>query len=318
MKKEEFQELMYLSIYGELSEEEQSKLDAYLKKHPEAKTELQQFRKFSSLVKDNTTKNTSDDLLHDVRSQLRSALRRERNQTSFFATIIPKILELFSPKFAISGISALSLGVIIGYCSFSNSLPEQGLNIQPVSNSIETPDMTRIDNVRFIDSDASDGEIEFEFDAIAPMRLKGKINDPQIQNILTHALLNESNAGIRLKTVRAIAQQSEGKIAADPVVKATLIATLKSDENPGVRREALRVLQQYVFDDEIRDAVLEVLSKDSNSGMRVAAINALEIARMDGQKFDKKVAEKLTQQLETEQNSYIRTRAATLVKEIYQ
>lgn len=318
MEKEKYQELMSLSLYGELTDDEQSKLDAYLKKHPELKKEFQELKKFKSFISEHSSHKITDDLLSDARTQLRSALRKERNKKTVLARIGNVLGEFFRPQWVAAGIGSLSLGILIGYCSFSPSGVESGLVFQPVLNEIPAPEKTRIDNVRFIDADASDGEVEFEFEAIAPMRLKGRVDDPEIQKVLTYALLNASNAGVRLKTMNAIAQQNEEKKPADPAIKTALISSLKNDQNPGVRREALRVLQQFEFDKEIRNAVLQVLIHDSNSGMRVAAINALEMAKMDGKKFDSSVVTILKKQMEKEENGYIRNRAATLVKEIYQ
>ena len=318
MKKEKYKELMYLSVYGELTQDEQAQLDAALTKYPELKKELQDLKKFRSFISDNTIYKKSDDLLHDARTQLRTAIRKVQNKRSFKSAVMELTSDFFRPKFAFAGFGALTLGVLIGYCSFSPPGAEQGLVFQPIAGEPSSPDMTRIDNVRFVDSDASDGEIEFEFEAVAPMRLKGKVNDPEIQKVLTHALLIESNAGVRLRSVNAIGQQTEEKKSADPAIKSALITTIKGDQNPGVRREALRVLLQFGFDTEIRDAILHVLSKDDNSGMRVAAINALEMARMDGQKFDDQTVSALKQQIANEQNRYIRNRAVNLVQEIYQ
>lgn len=320
MKKEEYKELMLLSIYGELSNEEQSKLDAYLKKHPELKNEFQELKKFKSFVTENTTQKTTNKLLTDARAQLRETLRNEAKGYSVISRIRTMIEELFKPQLVFGGIGILSLGMIIGYWLFapSGSRLEKNIVVQPVGNSAKTIPQTSIANVRFIDSDGSDGEVEFEFDAIAPMRIKGKLDDPEIQKVLTHALLNETNAGIRLSSVNALRYQIENKKTADPFIKDALISSLKSDVNPGVRSEALRVLQQYEFDNDIRDALLYVISKDNNSGVRIAAINALEIAKMDGTKFDDVTINKLKKQIESEQNNYIRNRAVNLVKEIYQ
>ena len=318
MKKEEYKELMYLSIYGELNEDEQATLDAYLKKHPDAKKEIQELKEFRSFVSQHTSPKTSDDLLSDARSKLREALRKERGKKSLTVQMTSLLKEFLQPKLAVSGIGILSLGVLIGYCSFSPTSIENQLIFQPVANSEKTKPKTSIANIQFIDSDASDGEIEFEFDAVAPMHIKGKIDDPEIQKVLTHALLNESNAGIRLSTVNAIRNQTEQTKTVDPAIKNVLITSLTSDANPGVRREALRVLQQYQFDNDIRDALLQVIMKDDNSGLRVAAINALEIAKMDGTKFDDATIHALKQHIGKEQNNYIRNRAVNLVKEIYQ
>lgn len=319
MKKEEMKELMQLSVYGELSQEDQVRLDAYLKHHPEMKKELQEMKKFRSFVSENTSPVTSDDLLSDARTRLREALRYERRKESFIIRLGRSFAELLQPKFALTGAGVLALGMLIGYCSFSPSGGERQLILQPASEmKDDVSPKTSIENVRFIDSDASDGEIEFEFEAVAPMHVKGKIDDPEIQKLLTHALLNESNDGVRLSSLNAIRNQTENQTSVDPLIKSALITSLKTDANPGVRREALRVLQQYTFDQDIRDALLHVIAKDANSGVRVAAINALEIAKMDGMKFDETTINALKKQIGKEQNNYIRNRAVNLVKEIYQ
>lgn len=317
MNKANIKELMYLSVYGELTAEEQEQLDVYLKKHPEMKKELRSLHELRTFISANTSEKTSDELLHGARTQLRSALRKERNKQSFGAKVWNVVEEFFQPRFAFGGVGMALLGLLVGYWMFSPTTSEKGLLLRNATNT-SASHMTRITNVQFIDADASDGEVEFEFEATAPMHMKGSIHDPEVQKILTHALLNESNDGVRLKTVNAIAQQTEEKKTTDPAIKQALITSLKNDKNPGVRREALRVLQQYEFDNEIRDAMLYVLAKDENSGLRVAAVNALEMARLDGKKFDEKTINMLKNQIEKEQNNYIRNRAEHLVKEIYQ
>jgi hypothetical protein len=318
MKKTDYKELMLLSLYGELSEEDQKHLDAYLKKHPDAKKEFQELKKFRNFVSENTSRKTNDDLLTDARTQLRAALRSERANGSVADTVRAYLAELLRPAVALKGVGMLSLGLLIGYCSFAPTGNERSIVIQPVSETSSELPETSIENIRFIDSDASDGDVEFEFDAVASMHIKGKIDDPEIQKLLTHALLNESNAGVRLSSMNAIRNQTASSKTVDPAIKTALITSLKSDANPGVRREALRVLQQYTFDNDIRDALLFAIANDSNSGIRVAAINALELAKMDGTRFDEKTVNALKQQIEKEQNKYIRNRAVNLVKEIYQ
>ena len=48
-----------------------------------------------------------------------------------------------------------------------------------------------------------------------------------------------------------------------------------SDENPGVRKEALKALAQFPMDEKIKTAYLDILKHDNNSAIRIAAINAL-------------------------------------------
>ena len=309
---------MLLSVYGELTDDEQAALDAAMKKYPELKQEFRRLKKFSTFVTEHTPPETSETFLSDARSQLRQALRKERSVSSLIVRIMNAAEELFRPRVALGSIGMLSLGMLVGYCAFAPSSGGQEITIQPVAAAGGEQSGTSITNIRFIDNDASDGEVEFEFDAVAPVHMKGNISDPEIQKVLTHALLSESNPGVRLSTVNAISNQTGQSAHIDPAIKAALITSMITDANPGVRGEALRVLQQCDFDNDIRDAVLKVIAHDENSGMRVSAINALSIAKMNGTTFDKKTVDALKQQIGKEQNNYIRNRAVNLVKEIYQ
>ncbi len=259
MKKEEIKELMQLSVYGELSPDEQTKLEAAVKRHPDLKKEFQEMKRFASFISENTAPDTTDELLRDARTQLREALRNERRHVPLIVRIGRSIEELIQIKHALTSAGMLSLGLLIGYCSFAPSGSEHQLIVQPVSNQTGDAPKTSIENVRFIDSDASDGEVEFEFEAVAPMRMKGRIEDPEVQRVLTHALLNESNDGVRLSSLNAIRNQTENKKTIDPVIKNALITSLRSDANPGVRREALRVLQQYVVEDLFKLALFAIV-----------------------------------------------------------
>ena len=325
MKKDDYRELMILSLYGELSSDKKEELNRYLSTHPDLREEGKELQSLSSLIREKASLPVSDDTLQEARQQLRNALRSERQHRTLMQQIVESFGSLFGPRLnlAIVGAAALVLGIVIGRWIFplsagSPALPDTGAVIQSVVQN-ETPGTkTQIENVRFIDADASDGVIEFEFDAVAPMHLKGKVNDPDIQKVLTYALLNESNDGVRIRTMNAIAQLTEKKDAVDPAIKSALITTLKTDENPGVRSEALRVLNAYPYDNEIRDVLLYVLTHDANSGIRIAAVNALAMATNDGHRMGDSVAATLKLQLKNEQNNYIRNRAATLVKEIYQ
>lgn len=318
MAKNEYIELMLLSIKGDLDESDQKKLDLYLKTHPVMKKEFREIEKFNSFMEKQTPPLLSDEVLIEARMQLRNQLRIERNNSPIGLQLLSLLQMMLKPKIAFSGMGIFALGILVGYYSSEPAGIQQNMTSQSISRNIDDAAKSMITNIRFIDSDASDGEVEFEFDAVSPTHVKGKIDDPNVQRLLTHALLNASNAGIRLSTVNAIGNQTEHSKTIDPAIKTALITSLKSDINPGVRREALRVLLQFTFDDDVRDALLFVIAHDSNAGLRVGAINALEIAKIDGRTFDNATINVLKKQIESEQNNYIRNRAVNLVKEIYQ
>jgi hypothetical protein len=318
MKKQEYMELLQLSFYDEVSDDDRRRMEEYRKKHPAIEREYRDVKKFHEFLSRRRSERNIDDLLTDARRELRSAVRKQRSSYTSWNSPVEYIRELFVPKFAIGSAVILLIGILIGYWYFTPAEKQFSVIPQPVSDDQDREGSSRIENVRFIETDLRNGMVEFDCEAVAPLRMKGRIDDPEIQRILTHALLNESNAGIRLTSVNALGSRIDGHSVLDPIVKSSLITSMKGDENPGVRKEALRVLVQSGFDTDIRDALLFVLANDKNTGMRVAAVNAMEMARLDGKKFDRQTADKLKESVDNESNNYIRNRAATFIKEIYQ
>ncbi len=66
-------------------------------------------------------------------------------------------------------------------------------------------------------------------------------------------------------------------------MREALIYALQNDTNPGVRLKSLDALGNYVkTDTNVRDAVLRALVNDSNSGVRIEALRLIEPVKADG------------------------------------
>ena len=117
MKKEEYLELVLLSTYGELSEEEKKKLEKYLKTNPELKREAEELLKFKEFVSANMPAGVTDDGLNDARRQFRAALQNEQRTGSFFNRMNDQVKDFFSApwKLAFGSAGVLALGMMIGY-----------------------------------------------------------------------------------------------------------------------------------------------------------------------------------------------------------
>jgi HEAT repeat protein len=143
--------------------------------------------------------------------------------------------------------------------------------------------------------------------------MKGSIDDPAIQKVLTRALLTEQNPGVRLRALTAIT--GPAVVPADREIKAALILALKADDNAAVRHQALGALRRYAVDREIRDAILHALMYDKNPGLRVAAINALDSLRVLETAPDPAAVAALRDRLRHDDNAYIRLRAQAVLME---
>lgn len=184
------------------------------------------------------------------------------------------------------------------------------LNEQNVST---INDQLKIQNINFIDSDPSDGSVEFTFDAINSGHIKGKIDNPELQSILTYALLNEQNPGTRLNSINVInAVNSSGM---DEEIKQTFISVAKYDQNPGVRREALNALNEIPADEEIKNTLIYVLLNDTSSGIRIEAINNLVRVSNQGVRFTKNDLSMIREKMNLDKNNYVRFQAKNILKE---
>jgi hypothetical protein len=315
MNHNEIKKMIRLSLYGELTNEEQSVLELHLKDCDECTNELEQQRNLLTLISAN--KNEVDDkLLMEARTQLRGAIRNERQRKGYFDNVIQYLNNIISIplRTVLSGAALLIGGFFIGYLFYGSPTIDHTITVEKTNNEFPVfQDDVTISNISFIDSDPSDGEVEFTFVAMKPVYLKGRVDDPKIQSILTYSMLNEQNPGSRFNSINAM--YSEKPIKFDEDVKDALITVVMTDENPGVRREALKLMKKLPYDVDVKRAFIYVLTTDTSSGLRIEAINALVDAGKKGISLDKNEIDLFKQKLQTDDNSYIRYRTKTILQE---
>ena len=323
MNHQQWKEWVNLLAYEELDAERKNLTEDHLNACQACSQELEQLKRLHRVMDNHAVQIPTESLLQEARQELRAALRNERNkQTSssrlreWFSGLIP------TPRVALGFASMLIVGLLSGYVLFKSQVPSSNpIAIVTKEDPFKTnvafkeliaqPDI-EVSNIRFMDADPSDGQVEFAFDAFRPMRFKGPVNDPNIQEMLTYALLKEQNDGVRLRAVNTIGAQK--KATADPEVKQALITALTSDSNDAVRKEAMVVLKTYEFDQEIQAAFLAVLESDANASLRIDAIKSLEGSKVQ----DKQMLDVLREKSESDNNSYIRRRAKDYLKEVSQ
>ena len=312
MKHQKYREMIELALLHELNDEELEELHKHLIECDNCQYEYDKLNNFYKGIEKLEKKEIDNLILQNARRDLRLALDKEVSGRSFFEKITDGIknFTFYYYKPVLTGASSLVIGLFMGYIFFHSNES----NFFAIAQLDQNP--TKITNVRFIQPAGINGEVEFTFEAVKPITMKGKINDPRIQMVLAQALLNEKNPGSRFNTVSAIANNTqEDKNNVDPKIKSALVSTLKFDDNPGVRKRALIALLNIPYDSQVKNALLYTLINDKNSGIRIAAINGLTSASMEGNKLDNEAIKILKQKSQTDDNEYIRIRAASLVKE---
>ena len=316
MQHNEYKKLIQLSFYGELSSKDQDDLNEHLKNCMECREELENQKNLLALLSENKSTKINDEILSSARYQLRGALRMEKDKLSIPDELLQKLAGLFSTpaRLAFSFSTVMLIGILIGSLFLGQKDVTEIITTTGNSDITElSGDDVKISNLRFIDSDPSDGEIEFTFEAVKPVYVKGKINDPKIQSILTYSMLNESNPGSRLNSINAM--YTEQPLSFDNDVKDAIITVVMTDENPGIRREALKLMKKIAYDEEIKQAYLFVLTSDSSSGLRIEALNALIEGSKKGNRFSDSELDLLKQNYKQDDNNYIKLKTRTILQE---
>lgn len=313
MKHKNFESLVVLDFYKEISPEERAKLERHLSSCSKCGSFQKSLEKAMSQQKRVQDPHLDKDLL-EARDEFHRALLAGRNIPEYKFSR-PERTFAPVPVYAVAVIAfvTLALGATTSFLFF-NRPGKNAASIISELNSKNKEDVA-IDNIRFLSTDQGSGEVQFSFDFVKRYEMKGSLDDQNIQTVLAYALANSDNAGVRLKTVGML----ETTTKPDKEIEKALLKAAKTDDNAGVRRQALLSLKKLPFDNEIRDALLFVLQSDKNPGMRVSAINYLsekETSSSTTKTIGPNLLNVLRERSLSDQNKYVRLKAANMLKEI--
>jgi hypothetical protein len=220
---------------------------------------------------------------------------------------------------ALGGVAMIAMGIFVGYFAFKTP-SEKSLAMKQTA-AMEAGE-SQITNIRFLDRDAQTGDVEFTFETITPVHIRGNVNEEHVQKVLARALVSDQNAGTRLRAVNMIGTQTgqrQNRVPGfDAEVKSALVTALLHDRNLGVRKEALSVLRNYLPDPVIVRAFLQVLANEKNTGLKIAAINSLDLSQYENQPVNREILEMFKNKAQSDDNNYIRIKAKTALQEIQQ
>jgi HEAT repeat protein len=305
--------MLPLLLYGDLSGEERKKLELHLERCANCRKGLDNTKKLHALLSRMPAKEASEELLRDARIQFRESLTLEGRQGSITDRLTGIITSSWVPRPAmvIAGIALFAFGIVGGRYLFPKAEKDKSLESFLLSGG-----GMRVTNMQFVDNSPSNEEIVMSFDAVTPVRLRGNVRDPQMQKALAYALVKSENPGVRIRAAGSITAGSS--LLVEREVKAALLLALKTDQNDGVRKEAIQTLLRYPPDREVRDALLYVLLHDANPGLRIAAINGLDTLTRNGIQPDEETLRTYRQRLQNDENLYVRVKAQSILKEVRQ
>lgn len=286
-----------LYIYGELSQEEEERVEHHLTGCGACAAQLTQLRTLGGQLS-TAELPISDTFLNQCRVDLARSLRVQRAQSaanpqSWFARLRSLASMPVGFNIPVGAMALIAVGFLAGkFAPSTFGLPSTGQQAGFVS-------------VRSVEPDAS-GKVRIAFDNVSQKTISGSPDDPEIRALLLSSMKAQDNAGVRVEAAGVIKDH-----AADPDVRNALLDAVQHDPNVGVRISAAEGLKLYGADPAVRKAMTAVLLNDGNSGVRMKAIDLLTAHT------DPSMVGPLQNAIQKEDNSYVRMRMTNALRDMH-
>jgi hypothetical protein len=292
MKCDEATKSIPLFLYGELSFEEEERLELHLDECSLCRDQLVREKALHRAF-DAAELVPPSEMLASSRQQLRRTIAQAGPVRATLWSHLREMLSLhFHPTPAIlQPIGALAL-IALGFFG-ARTLPLNFVPGVPINPSGVGPITSR---VRYVEPVAA-GKVQIVVDETHQRTLSGKLEDQSIQRLLLAAAKDESDPGLRVESVDLLKGHSESA-----EVRKALLYALQHDGNAGVRLKALDGLKGFAEDPETRRALTQVLLEDKNPGVRTQVIDLLIQHKNDN------MVGVLQELMRKEDNGYIRMR----------
>jgi HEAT repeats len=292
-------ENVVLFIYGELPDDAKFEFEQHCRHCLGCRRELDAALEFKEGMAALPMKEISPSFLAANRMQLQESLEHAEQSRNIFSRFVFDATGWFHQIKLAPALTAalLMIGFVGGVGATYKAMEIKKPTI--IDKSAQQQPLTEA-NFAGVDSvitEANSNQVSIKYNTLQPQTLRGPATDPYIQQLLLMAMRNNRNSAITLDSIDVLTRRSE-----DNAVREVLIYALRYDKNVGVRLKSLEALKGYVKDDvKVRDAVVEALVNDTNPGVRKDAIALLEPV-----KADTSVRSVLTVLAHSDENKFIR------------
>lgn len=294
-----------LVLYGELSFDEEERIDSHLDQCEECREALGRERALHRSL-DSVSITPSPSLLFECREDLRARLLEEAAlpkpaQAGWWERFVDALT--LSPSAGLLRPAGALTFIALGFFA-ARVLPVANFGMRGDYTPMGLADASRVRNVE----SASGGRVQIVLDETRQRTISGSLDDDRIRGLLLAAAKDPSDPGLRAETVdifTTLAQTGEFRDA--------LIFSVEHDQNAGVRMKALEGLKPFVMQPAVRTALTQVLLSDTNPGLRTQAIDLL-IGR-NGGTVDRQMIGTLQELMERgEKLGYVRERCRRVLE----
>ena len=286
-----------LLLYGELSFDEEERIDSHLDGCADCRTALARQKVLHEAV-DAAAVTPSPALLNRCREDLAEMLPREKRAAgaeSWWSQIASNWkIQFLKP---VGAVALLAIGFFAA-------------KVTPGIGGIASMGLGDFGGAQVRNVAAQpDGTLRIVFDEKRERTISGNRDDQRIRQLLMAATKEATDPGLRAQTVTILVGDAN-----ESDVREALAFAMANDENTNVRLKAMEGLEHYASDPMVQNALAHVLLNDPNSGMRTRVIDAL--TGHEGQELDRQMVGALQELMSREDDSDVRERARQMLHSI--
>jgi len=268
MKKcKKYNEWIWLDMYQELQPAEKQELTSHLESCAECRLD------YAEAVETITSLNRKAQLdptlaeLENSRSELHQRLfivKQSQLQRAGLINKFKMILSFdFAPQFRLAYVLVvLLIGVVLGKFVIQDS------------GGITSGEMliADINNIKY---DSESHKVVMKVKTFDERIVSGNINEPEIQALLAQAMITSERPNVRLNLVDML----YGAQKLDRETQAALVEVAETDDNPGMRLKAIRLLNTLPLNEQVQEmlfnSLIRVMLHEPNTAIRNEAIDGL-------------------------------------------
>ena len=255
---------------GALEDEEQTELFAHLAACRDCR-ELMQFHEDLAVAGDEFA-GVSDIALAEVRGRVLEEIRSESESSTSVVHFAPARFRMLAAAAAVvlavgsfAAGRAIGVGGSAGADTLVATLEDSAQDHQRLREVEDSANIISNVSVRRV----GEGQVAMSFDVARHLEIVRPIEDPLVNEVLVHAMLDQSSMGSRLKAVSMAATADNGK------VEEALVFSMLEDPDLPVRMRALEILSERPSSPKVEQGLMRVLRHDESMQMRLLAIEVL-------------------------------------------
>jgi anti-sigma factor RsiW len=333
---EPYAERMYLLTVDELERPGATEVESHAGQCAECAAFLLQNQRMMEMLAQAPRPEPSADLLSACRVGLTDALdeaevaKSHSGLRGWFDALMPTQWLAIHP--AAAAVLLIFLGFTAGafYPRWSGSAivsppPTPAAPTASLESLDTTPGVTPIDDqyLRTADitginwepsADDASPEVQVHMKSPQPMVVQGTPANNDVKRVLLYVLRNNQRFApdVRINSVEMLKVR-----AADEDVRQALCQVLRSDQNAAVRLKALEALDTTQPHEVVQQTLMTALVEDANPGVRIEAINTLREMQAKGQvTSDPRLLEVLHERARKDPSTYIRLQSAAMIQDL--